>query len=266
MTTTTGEAPSFTDVLAALRNSHDRLVTTVTRLSSEQVGGQSYDDDWTIAQVASHLGSGAELFALFLAAGREQADAPGIEQIRPIWDSWNAKPGPRQVQDAVVADAALIDQAGKLAPEERESWQLDMFGGHQDLPGLLRMRLSEHAMHTWDIVVSLDPAATVAGDAIELMVDNLAPLVARAGKGSPEPVTVHVITSGPEREFLLELTADGARLTPTSGPGEATATLRAPAEAFARLLYGRLDPDHTPGSVEAENVELDTLRKSFPGF
>jgi hypothetical protein len=26
-----------------------------------------------------------------------------------------------------------------------------------------------------------------------------------------------------------------------------------------------LDPDHTPGSVAAEGVELDTLRHAFPG-
>ncbi|HEY6278699.1 MAG TPA: maleylpyruvate isomerase family mycothiol-dependent enzyme [Streptosporangiaceae bacterium] len=265
MTTTTGEAPSFTDVLTALRNSHDRLATAVSPLTSEQVGGPSYHD-WTIAQVASHLGSGAEVFGLFLAAGAAGTEAPGIEQFRPIWDRWNAKPAPQQVQDAVVTDAALLDQASELAPAERESWQLDVFGTHQDLPGLLRMRLSEHAMHTWDIVVALDPAATVADDAIELIVGNLAPLAARAGKGSPEPVTVHVITSGPEREFLLELTPDGVKLTPAPGPGHATATLRLPAEAFVRLLYGRLDPAHTPGSVEAENVELDTLRRSFPGF
>jgi hypothetical protein len=38
-----------------------------------------------------------------------------------------------------------------------------------------------------------------------------------------------------------------------------------PAEAFIRLLYGRLDPAHTP-PVESTGVDLDELRQLFPGF
>ena len=50
------------------------------------------------------------------------------------------------------------------------------------------------------------------------------------------------------------------------GREDATATLRLPGEAFVRLLYGRLDPGHTPASVEATGIELGTLRHSFPGI
>jgi hypothetical protein len=41
--------------------------------------------------------------------------------------------------------------------------------------------------------------------------------------------------------------------------------VRLPAEAFLRLVYGRLDPDHTP-PVSPQDVELGTLRAMFPGF
>ena len=266
MTTTVGQAPSFTDVLAALRNSHDRLAAAVGPLTGEQLAGQSYADEWTIAQVASHLGASAEIWDLYLRAGLAGTDGPGIEQFRPIWERWNAKPGPQQAQDAVAADLALLDQAGRLSPAERESWQADMFGRHSDLPGMLRMRLSEHALHTWDIVVALEPAATVAGDAVGLIVDTLPMLAHWAGRGSPEPATVHVVTTEPGRQFRLELTADAAVLTPADGPGDAAATLRLPADALIRLVYGRLDPGHTPSSVAAARVDLDTLRRSFPGI
>jgi uncharacterized protein (TIGR03083 family) len=266
VTTTAGQAPSFTDVLAALHNSHHRLAATVGPLNGEQLAGQSYDDEWTIAQVASHLGASAEIWVLYLAAGRTRTDPPGIEHFRPIWDRWNAKPGPQQARDAVTADTALLDEVARLSPAERESWQLDMFGRHTDLPGMLRMRLSEHALHTWDIVVALEPAATVAGDAVDLIVDSLPMLTHWAGRGSPEPVAVHVVTTDPGREFVLELTADRAGLAPADGPGNTTATLRLPAEALVRLVYGRLDADHTPASVEATQVDLDTLRTSFPGI
>ena len=39
-----------------------------------------------------------------------------------------------------------------------------------------------------------------------------------------------------------------------------------PAEAFLRLVYGRLDPDHTPAvDLDAADVTLDELRRTFPG-
>jgi uncharacterized protein (TIGR03083 family) len=264
--TAAGEV-TLADVLTALRRSHDRLAGTVAPLTGDQVGGPSYDDDWTIAQVASHLGSGAEVFALFVAAGLQDSPAPGMEQIRPIWDAWNAKSAPEQIADAVRADGAFLDQVAALTPGEQAGWQLDLFGTQRSLADMLGMRLSEHAVHTWDIVVALDPAATVAGDAVALIIDNLPGTVQRAGKGSPEPASVHVTTSGPDLEFLLELTADHARLAPVEGQAPvAAATLRLPAEAFVRLVYGRLDPEHTPPSVEATGIELSTLRHAFPGF
>jgi len=257
---------SFASVLAALRHSHDRLAATVTPLTADQVSGPSYDDDWTIAQVASHLGSGAEVFGLFVGTGLRREPAPGIEQFQPIWDSWNAKSAPDQVRDTLQADAAFLAHIAALTPGEQESWQLDLFGTQQSLAGMLRMRLSEHAIHTWDIAVALDPSATVAGDAVALIIDSLPGMAGRAGKGTPEPVSVHVTAADPDREFLLELTTEHARLVPAAGRGDAAASLRLPAEALIRLIYGRLDPDHTPAATEAAGVDLGTLRRSFPGI
>jgi hypothetical protein len=59
-----------------------------------------------------------------------------------------------------------------------------MFGMDLDTAGLARMRLGEHAIHTWDIAVALDPAATVAPDAVSLLIDALGQLVARTAKPS----------------------------------------------------------------------------------
>jgi hypothetical protein len=41
--------------------------------------------------------------------------------------------------------------------------------------------------------------------------------------------------------------------------------LTLPGEAFVRLIYGRLDADHTPAPIDAEGVDLDDLRAAFPG-
>jgi uncharacterized protein (TIGR03083 family) len=258
-------APSLEEVLAALRGSHDWLVEVLQGLTDDQLSGQSYDTEWSIAQVASHLGSGAEVFTLFLEAGVERSAAPRIEQMHPIWDRWNARSAPEQARDFVTADGAFLDRIDSFSDEERERWQLDMFGTDQSLTGLLRMRLAEHAVHSWDVIVALDPAATIAEGPTALVIDNLSVLVERVGKPLSPPVTVAVRTTTPERHLRLELTPEGARLSPAGEDPSSTAVLRLPAEAFVRLLYGRLDPGHTPASVALEGIELDTLRRAFPG-
>lgn len=259
------DEPRAGELLAELRRSHGRMVAALGGLSEEQVAGPSYADEWSIAQVASHLGSGAEIFAVFLDAGRRHAPAPGAEGFQPIWSRWNAKTAPEQGRDAVAADAKFIRAVDALTPDERAGWQLDMFGTATSLAGLLRMRLGEHAVHTWDIAVALDPAVTVPDAAAALIMHNLPGLAGRAGKPMPHPRPVYVMT--PHRTFVLEPTGDGVRLVPVSGePGEVSARLRLPAEAFVRLVYGRLDAEHTPASVEAEGVDLADLRATFPGF
>jgi hypothetical protein len=126
------------------------------------------------------------------------------------------------------------------------------------------MRLGEHLLHTWDIAVALDPATTVPDAGAAMVLDNLPGLVARAGKAMPNPRAVHVLTR--HRNFVLEPTEDGVRLEPASAESvETSASLRLPAEALIRLVYGRLDAEHTPASVEADGVDLADLRATFPG-
>jgi hypothetical protein len=54
-------------------------------------------------------------------------------------------------------------------------------------------------------------------------------------------------------------------LTPGDSDGTA-ATVTLPAEALIRLVYGRLDPDHTPAEVSVSGVDLNALRAVFQGF
>jgi uncharacterized protein (TIGR03083 family) len=259
------------DVLTILRNSHDRFRAAVSALTEDQVTGQSYDDGWTIAQVASHLGSGAEIYELILEAGLTRAPTPGPDEFAPVWEAWNGKSPARQVADAVRADAAFLDHVAAVPEEEADRWRLNLFGGEQTLATALLMRLSEHAVHTWDIVVALDPPATLPADATEALLDLLARFAEYAGKGDSEPGSVHITTTGPAREFVLTMSEGTTRLepvtgSPAAGPEAELATLRLPAEALIRLVYGRLDPGHTPSTVEAHGISLDSLRRRFPGI
>jgi len=136
-------------------------------------------------------------------------------------------------------------------------------------------------VHTWDVAVAFDAAATIAPDAVELTIDALAPLVQRVGKPAERPLRVRVTTRGPNRVFDLEIGPDGARLSASGhapndhapndhapndhAPNEGDAALDLSAEAFIRLVYGRLDDAHTP-PLKSVGVGIDTLRATFPGL
>jgi uncharacterized protein (TIGR03083 family) len=257
---------SIETVLSALRSSHARLAGTAGPLTADEVTARSYCGEWSIAQVLSHLGSGAEIFDMVLDAGLRGGPAPGMEQFQQVWDRWNAKSPQDQARDAVAADAAFLDRLGELSPAQRTQWRMSMFGGEQTLGDMARMRLGEHAVHTWDIAVALDGKATVAGDAAGLILEILPGLAARAGKPAGQDLHVHVTTHDPGRSFQLDAGPDSVSLSP-AGPEHTggVAGLRLPAEALVRLVYGRLDPEHTP-PVETDHVGLGTLRRIFPGF
>jgi uncharacterized protein (TIGR03083 family) len=181
----------------------------------------------------------------------------------PIWSEWNAK-GPRaQASDGLRADEAMVARFESLDPDQKTGLRMQVFGMDTDLAGLARMRLGEHAVHTWDVAVALDPSATVAPDAVSLIIDTLGQLVAWTGKPDGQPRRIKVSTSDPERHFILEI-GDSVGLTESDGE-EGLPELRLPAEAFIRLVYGRLGPQHTL-PVEADGVELADLRPLFPGF
>jgi uncharacterized protein (TIGR03083 family) len=212
--------------ISALRHSHNQLRASVQSLDPDQLAQRSYPSEWTIAQVLSHLGSQAEIFGLMLEAGLAGQEPPAREEFPPIWDKWNAKNPQAQAADALRADQATLERLESMDADERARLHLNLFGMDIDTTGFARLRVSEHAVHTWDVLVALDPAATLAPDAVALlidMVDHDAP---------PEP-----------------------------GPSE----LQLPAEALIRLVYGRLDEAHTP-PTETAGVELDDLRQIFRGF
>lgn len=256
----TGPGPWFD----ALRQSHDRLRAVAAPLGASQLEQRSYDSDWTIAQVLSHLGSQAEIFSLFLDAGLTGGDSPGPEAFGPIWDQWNARAPQAQAADALQADQALVERFESLDGEQLRQLRLSAFGMEVDAAGLAGMRLGEHAVHTWDVAVALDPAATVAPDAVALLVDGLGQLVAWAAQADGTPRRVRIVTTSPDRTFILE-TGDAVSITDDPDGADDAPDLRMPAEALVRLVYGRLDPGHTP-PVETTGTGLDELRKLFPGF
>jgi uncharacterized protein (TIGR03083 family) len=250
-------------VIDALRHSQDRFAAVLQPLSDGAVRDRSYDDEWSIADVASHLGSQAEIFGLFLSSGLEKSDPPSRDDFLGIWDRWNAKDPRDQVSDSIAANDKLVARIEGVSGPDRDRFRVDMFGGTRDLDGLTAMRLGEHAVHTWDIAVALDPAATVDPVAVTQLVDSVAGTAAKVGKPVRGADPVIIATVDPVRVYRVTLDPE---VSLHALDGVAAADLTMPAESLVRLVYGRLDPAHTPSAVTGDTARLADLRRAFPGF
>jgi uncharacterized protein (TIGR03083 family) len=256
--------------IATLRESHDKLDSLARPLTPEEVRGQSYDTEWTIAQVLSHMGSGAEISLLTLPGALGEGEPVSREAFPPVWAVWNAKSPDEQVIDGLAADEQQVQALEGLSDEQLAAVDMDFFGMMRlDAVGMVRMRLSEHIMHTWDVAVMADPAATLQADAVDLLIDNVpAFYVPRLGKPLAEPFSVRITTTDPARDYLLT-SGDSVTVTDWPGDGEVDGDIphvHLPAEALLRLTYGRLDAGHTPSSATGDADALDKLRTMFPGF
>ncbi len=264
MSVTTTQA---TDALTALRRSHDRLTSLVRDLDAASLEGPSYDTGWSIAQVLSHLGSAAEIFLLSFSAGLDGTEVPGDEDRQAIWDTWNAK-GPLECRDdSATSNEALVARIEALSPERAETYRVSLFGMDLDLAGFVRMRLAEHAVHAWDIAVALDPTETVAADAVALLVGSLGTVAGWSGKPSLEPYSVLIETEAPTNAYVVSVGESVSfDVAADDEPSAVDGTVAMPAEALLRLVYGRLDADHTPPLVESGQRGVGDLRLVFPGF
>ena len=259
--------PTYADWITALRHSHDRLDAVAAGLTEGQLTAQSYDTEWSVAQVLSHLGSGAEIFALMLEASRTGAASPGIEQFHPIWDVWNAKSPVAMRDDALASDEALVEHLEGVTAEEAAALQFSMGPFQLDLAGFARMRLAEHAVHTWDVAVSFDVDALVADDSVALLLPGLGQAAGRSGKPVETPFRV-LLTTTDDRGAWTVSAGEAASLTEAVDAADAhDGEVVLPSEALLRLVYGRLDVDHTADSVtETGSRGLADLRQVFQGF
>jgi uncharacterized protein (TIGR03083 family) len=247
--------------LKALHASVAHLSEVVEKIEPLKYTQPAYPKEWSIADTMSHIGSGAVILSRRFDDILSGAEAdPDFNQS--TWDEWNAKEPSAQVADALVADAALLDRLQMLDEEGRDQFQFSMGPMTFDFSGFVALRLNEQVLHTWDVEVTTNGSATLPVDAAGVLVDHLAMFVGLSGKPSGEVHDLHVKTIDPEREFVLALGTDKIELTANEHGGPTDMEL--PAEAFVRLVCGRLDPKHTPHGVVSEHLE--ELRSVFPGY
>ena len=254
--------------IASLRATHDELATVVRGLADDELSASSGASEWTVAQVLSHLGSGAEITRAGYLAAREGREMPGQEFNQSVWSRWDAS-GPReQAAGFLEHDAALVAGLEELPEHQRESLRIEIgfLPEPMTLASFAGMRLNEAAMHGWDVRIALDPAATVDADTSEVLLEHLAGglgfVLGFGGKADQvsDPAVVQI-------EGSPAAIAIADRVSLTTSAAAPTATFTGDLEAAIRLIAGRLTPSHTPASVRVTgNVTLDDLRRVFPGY
>ena len=265
--------PTADATISALRSTHDELAAVVRDLDDEQLLAPSGASEWPVAQVLSHLGSGAEIGLATLRAATGAGEALG-RRLQPVGlgplerdvparagrrlPRLRRRRGRRGVRGADARSSAPTSRSPSASSRRR-----------CPSPRYAGMRLNEAAQHSWDVRVAFDDDAAIDETTASLLVDHLADglgfMLGFTGKAD------QVQRARPRHARRPRPRALGhrrglARRRPTVAAA-ATATLVGPADAVARLISGRLTPRWTPDAVSVTgNVDLDDLRRVFPGY
>ena len=251
----------MTTALDALAISVAHLRSTIEAMSEDQYVASAHPTEWTVADVMSHLGSGAIIFKRGIDDTVDGRETPP-KFNESVWDVWNAKTPHAQVTDSLDADRALLNRMLELTPEERGRYFLNLGPVRFDFDKAVGLRLGEHVFHTWDVEEAFDTHAALQPEAVPFLFANLELLMRFAAKPSGKAHTLHVRTTDPQKDFAITQTLDGVSLEEVEGVEEFD--LELPAEAFLRLAYGRLDEEHTPAGIDP--THLAELRRVFPGL
>ena len=249
--------------IAAMRQAQDELAALVGTLTAEDLTTSSACTEWSVADVLSHLGSAAENSRRTLLTGTADMAAN-----QPVWDRWNAMAPQDKASNCVSFGEQLVQAFESQDEEARQHRKIDLgfLPMPVDIAFCADLRLSEMALHRWDVEVPFDASATVSGYLVPIVLDRLPLFVGFFAKPSGRALRIGIRTLAPDRDYVLELTTDGGSLVEgVSGDTDASVVLTA--EAFVRLTSGRLAPKYTPADVEVTGaVSLDDLRTVFPGY
>jgi uncharacterized protein (TIGR03083 family) len=256
--------------IAALRTGHDRLVAFVEALSDDNLSRKSGAAKWPVARVLSHLGSGAEIGRALVQASLDGTPRPGTDFNAAVWDRWNVLSARQQADGFREANNALVERYESLDADTREHLRIDLgyLPAPVDVQTAARLRLSEFTLHAWDVQIGFDDHATLAPEAAGPLLQGSGDLlgwIAKPDQLNGTHGVIKVTTTEPASVFALRL-GDTVSVD-TDVPAQPDGTLTLPAEAWLRLVAGRLAPQRTPAGVSTTGAaDLDLLRRVFPGY
>ncbi|HEY3484307.1 MAG TPA: maleylpyruvate isomerase N-terminal domain-containing protein, partial [Ilumatobacteraceae bacterium] len=104
--------------VTALHTGHDRLARFVADAAPDDLTHPSMCAGWNVAQVLSHLGSGAEIgLATVLGASADN---------EAVWARWNARSPSDMASSYVAAEARVLDWYDALSDDELVARQVKL--------------------------------------------------------------------------------------------------------------------------------------------
>ena len=210
------------DPLDALRKSSEHLREIVERLDAWQLDQPAYPAQWNIAEVLSHLASARSLPATPTVLAHRHRHARPKFRSRSGTNGMRRPPSPGQ-RSGSAADRKFTNSLASVTDDDRRRFSFEMGPIKEDFAGFTALRLNEHAVHTWDIEVALDPTATLLADATDFVIDRLQLIVGFTGKASGER-RLSIRTDGPRRDFTVSSVRTRTARTDGAKPGTRSRT------------------------------------------
>ncbi|MBX5490261.1 MAG: maleylpyruvate isomerase family mycothiol-dependent enzyme [Chloroflexi bacterium] len=245
--------------------------TEVARLTDELRADPSLWDrpsacsEWTVGDVACHMAESNDRFLQIVSAA---LDGQPVPEFSPQQRAERQAAVKARGRDAVLAQLvervnAVFDRLENATPEGLAR-TVTVPAGTLSMAQVASQRLSEVALHSWDIRSAADPRAGLAPATVPLLLDGVLGSVGRlAGRRVPadRALTYYLDLSGEAGGPVTLTLADGQATARRGAPAHADVTLHLPAEAAIRLFWGRLGLERAlaDGSVRAEGDRAAAL-------
>jgi len=271
--------------LKALQSEVERLTHYLTALPPDAWNHPSACARWQVADVVAHLAAQALYNVDRLSRGLhgdttppegwlpvsthdEEAFAEGMAQ-RAIAE--RIRLGDQLLTTFIVGNDALHQLLTGLAPQD---WEALCYhpAGLVTVRTMVDMRLTELAMHGWDIRSQLDPIAHLAPESFSALLGTIPRAVRRAFRPDPSrahPIRYRFCVTAPITTTTdIVLSREGARVEP-AGEAIADVLFRCATETYVLIVFGRcpLEGAMAAGKVvvEGDQALASVFGQSFKG-
>ncbi len=236
----------------------EQLTQYLQTLSVEAWCHPSACEAWEVRDVVAHLTWGAELYAGAIARGM-QGDTSPLEDSPPPGTLTRAELSALIAQRSIAYRESLGEHllATFTARHDHLQRLLESFSpqdwekpcahpvGLRPAHWFLTARLTELAMHAWDIWSRRDPTRPLFAASVPLFLERLPGIVARNARPDTllrAPLCYRFAVTGAvpsQHDIVLE--GDAVRMEP-AGTTAADVRCQCDTETFVLLMYGRLTP------------------------
>lgn len=228
---------SYEEMLAAIAERSVVLRSAVAGALDARVPGCP---DWTGRDLVAHVGEVQRSWAANLDAGPADGPSDDVKEAEPTGDllDWSER-----------STETLLASLRSAGPD-RGVWT--WWGEPATASAVARHQVQEAAVHAWDAEDAAGRAGALpAALALDGVDEFLSTGMPAGGRWASAPGTVGVVaTDGPGGGWRVVLTAEGGRLEPGDGTGDAV--LRGTASDLVLAFYRRRGPDslQVTGSLE----------------